>query len=108
MINRQEQKALEVNMAIRKLTPALLRKIVLEEKQRIIREKAEMGFLEEPVEVEADEYADTLESHEDHTVKEAKARLRQIELMENDEKLLLRKLKQLREAKNRAIRRLKK
>lgn len=95
-------------MAIRKLTPALLRKIVLEEKQKILDEKADMGFLEEPVEVDADEYSDTLESHEDHTVKETKRHLHQIEMMEKDEKILLRKLKQLREAKIRAINRLRK
>jgi hypothetical protein len=53
-------KALEANMATRKLTPALLRKIVLEEKQYILDEKAEMGFLETTVEVEADEFSDTL------------------------------------------------
>jgi hypothetical protein len=41
-------------------------------------------------------------------VKEAKRRLHQIEMMEKDEKILLRKLKQLREAKIRAINRLRK
>lgn len=96
-------------MALRKLTPALLRKIVLEERQRILREKAQ-EFVSDPVELEADEFGTdkALEDPEDFTVKEAKRRLQQIVMMERDEKALLRKLKQLREAKSRAVRRLKK
>lgn len=93
-------------MTTRKLTPALLRKIVMEERQRVLREKNE--FLKPAVEVEADEYHDTLEAHEDHTVHEARKNLRRIEMMERDEKTLIRKLRQLREAKSKAIRRLKK
>lgn len=92
----------------RKLTPALLRKIVMEERARVLKEKAEQFLDAKPTEVEADEYADTLEAHEDFTVNEARRRLRQIELMERDERALLRKLRQLREAKNAAVKRLKK
>lgn len=51
---------------IKKLTPTLLRKLVLQEKRRI-REALESGALEDvekvkAEEVEADEYADSLES----------------------------------------------
>ena len=96
-------------MALRKLTPALLRKIVLEERQRILREKAQ-EFVSDPIELEADEFGTdkALEDPEDFTVKEAKRCLQQITVMERDEKELLRKLKQIREAKSRAVRRLKK
>lgn len=92
----------------RKLTPALLRKIVMEERARVLAEKAEQFVDETPMEVDADGYADTLIAHEDHTVSEARKRLRQIELMERDERALLRKLRQLREAKSAAVKRLKK
>jgi hypothetical protein len=94
-------------MSIRKLTPALLRRIVLEERSRVLREKSEK-LVKDPVEVEADEYADTLESHEDFTVSEAKNMIRRIEMMERDEKALVRKLRQIREAKSRAVRKLRK
>ena len=93
-------------MATKKLTPALLRKIVMEEKQRVLAEKAAQLVNEKPVEVDADEYADTLEKHEDFTVAEARKALHKIEMMERDEKALVRKLRQLREAKQRAIRRI--
>lgn len=89
----------------RKLTPALLRRIVLEERERVLQEKAAAFVDENPTVVDADGYADTLEKHEDYTVNEARRQMRRIEMMERDEKLLLRKLKQLREAKSRAIRR---
>jgi hypothetical protein len=94
-------------MAVRKLTPALLRKIVLEERNRVLREKA-AELVKDPVEVDADEYADTLEAHEDFTVKEAKRVIRQVELMEKDEKALVRKLRQIRESKKKVLNRLKK
>lgn len=94
-------------MSIRKLTPALLRRIVLEERERVLREKAK-DFVSDPVEVEADEYADTLEAHEDFTVSEAKKAIRRIEMMERDEKALVKKLRQIREAKSRAVRSLRK
>jgi hypothetical protein len=91
-------------MATKKLTPALLRKIVMEEKQRVLAEKAAQFVDEKPTEVDADEYADTLEKHEDFTVAEARKALHRIEMMERDEKALVKKLRQIREAKQRAIR----
>ena len=92
----------------RKLTPALLRRIVMEERQRVLQEKADAFLDAKPTEVEADEYADTLEKHEDFTVSEARRQMRRIEMMESDEKALVRELKQLREAKTRALRRFRK
>ena len=62
-----------------KLTPGMLRKIVLEEKSKIEDEMNESEKLvKEPKEVEADEYAGTLEKEIDFMkalkIKEGKAR----------------------------------
>ena len=90
----------------RKLTPAILRTIVLQEKRRMMRETSDpvAAGIEDPEkvdaeEVDADEYADSLEKDIDHmkalTVHERKLRL---------------KLKKIQEAKkrirNRVVRKL--
>lgn len=65
-----------------KLTPAMLRKIVLEEAAKF----GKMGSVEDATakEVEADELADTVENKKDFTVSESKmvARLKQIKVQE--------------------------
>jgi len=77
------------------LTPALLRRIVLEEKRKILESKALLD--DSPEEVEADEFADTLEAHKDFTVKEnARKRYNALTL---EERQLVRKLKRIRENK---------
>jgi uncharacterized protein (UPF0305 family) len=85
------------------LTPALLRRIVLEEKARIVAEAKKMKEAEieaEADEVGADEYADSLVNKIDHAkaagVKNESKRLRAIALRES---ALLRELGRLREAK---------
>jgi hypothetical protein len=85
------------------LTPALLRRIVLEEKARIVAEAKKMKEAEieaEADEVGADEYADSLVNKIDHAkaagVKNESKRLRALALRES---ALLRELGRLREAK---------
>tara|TARA_E500000331_G_scaffold199855_1_gene191957 strand:+ start:67 stop:351 length:285 start_codon:yes stop_codon:yes gene_type:complete len=79
---------------IRKLTPSLLRKIVLEEKRRIIRENdpIEAG-IEDPEKVDAeetdaDEYADSIEKDIDF-----------MKVLKIQERKLKRKMKRIQEAK---------
>lgn len=79
---------------IRKLTPSLLRKIVLEEKRRIIRENdpIEAGH-EDPEKVDAeetdaDEYADSIEKDIDF-----------MKALKIQERKLKRKMKRIQEAK---------
>lgn len=90
-----------------KLTPALLRRIVLEEKRKIekrmLRESSEsaslsdLGFLDSPEEVDADEFSDTLEAYEDQTVSESsRKRYNKLTL---EERMLLKKLNKIRESK---------
>lgn len=87
-------------MAIRKLTPALLRKIVLEEKNKMLREAA---ISNDPVasgkdhpsdvdvpEVDADGYADTLAHEIDH-----------MKALKIHEQRLTAKLREIQEAKKR-------
>jgi len=81
---------------IRKLTPSLLRKIVLEEKRRIIRENdpIEAG-VEDPEKVDADEtdadeYADSIEKDIDF-----------MKALKIQERKLKRKMKRIQEAKKR-------
>jgi hypothetical protein len=85
------------------LTPALLRRIVLEEKARIVAEAKKMKEAEieaEADEVGADEYADSLVNKIDHAkaagVKNESKRLRALALRES---ALLKELGRLREAK---------
>lgn len=82
------------------LTPTLLRKIVLEEKRKLVRE-AKKHEADEPLakaeEVGADEYADTLEAPEVHTPKnEARRRYQALSLQE---RRLAAQLQQVRESK---------
>jgi len=83
-----------------KLTPELLRKIVLEERSRMLREMEDpvaKGGPAEKVEAEetdADEYADTLAKDLDH-----------LKALKIQETRLQRKLKRLREARRRLRRR---
>jgi hypothetical protein len=79
---------------IRKLTPSLLRKIVLEEKRRIIRENdpIEAG-IEDPEKVDAeetdaDEYADSIEKDIDF-----------MKVLKIQERKLKKKMKRIQEAK---------
>ena len=79
---------------IRKLTPSLLRKIVLEEKRRIIRENdpIEAG-IEDPEKVDAeetdaDEYADSIEKDIDF-----------MKVLKIQERKLKRKMQRIQEAK---------
>ena len=85
------------------LTPALLRRIVLEEKARIVAEAKNMKEAEiaaDADEVGADEYADALVNKIDHAkaagVKNESRRLRALALRES---ALLKELGRLREAK---------
>jgi hypothetical protein len=88
-------------MATRKLTPELLRKIVLEEKNKMLREAAAVGS--DPVasgkahaedltvpEVDADGYADTLAHEIDH-----------MKALKIHEQRLTAKLREIQEAKKR-------
>ena len=90
----------------RKLTPAVLRRIVLEEKRRMMRETSDpvAAGIEDPEKVDAEEVdaadqADTLEKDIDH-MKALKVHERKLKL----------KLKQIQEAKkrirNRVVRKL--
>jgi hypothetical protein len=82
------------------LTPALLRRIILEEKRNILRENKEKYELdiEDPEEVDADEYADSLESKQDFSPKMESVRTRFKNLV-NEERRLLEKLGKIRESK---------
>lgn len=85
------------------LTPDLLRKIVREEKQKILEAKKQQKELDAPApeEVGADEYADSLEAHKDFTVKEnAQRHYRDLTL---EERRLEARLEKIRENK-RAVR----
>lgn len=83
------------------LTPALLRRIVLEEKRKLVREAKMKHEADEPLataeEVGADEYADTLEAPEVHTPKN-EAR-RHYQALTIAERKLINKLHQIRESK---------
>ena len=83
------------------LTPALIRKIVLEEKRKLVREAKMKHEADEPLataeEIDADEYADTLEAPEVHQPKnEAHRRYQQLTIAERK---LVSKLQQIRESK---------
>lgn len=84
------------------LTPALLRKIVLEEKRKLVREAKMKREADEPLataeEVDADEYADTLEAPEVHTPKNEGVR-RRYQALTLQERRLEAQLKQIRESK---------
>ncbi len=91
---------------VRKLTPSLLRKMVMEEKKRMMRETSDpvAAGIEDPEKVDAeeadaDELADTLEKDIDH-----------MKVLKIHERKLQRKLKRISEAKkkirNRVLRRL--
>ncbi len=90
----------------RKLTPAILRTIVLQEKRRMMRETSDpvAAGIEDPEKVnaeetDADEYADSLEKDIDH-----------MKALKVHEKKLRLKLKKIQEAKkrirNRVVRKL--
>lgn len=77
---------------VKKLTSNVLKKMIMEEARKLQRETLEMGVDHpskvKPEEIDADEYADTLE----HPIEYIKA-------LKIHERRLLRKLKQIREAK---------
>lgn len=81
---------------VKKITPALLKKMIVEEAAKL-RETLEMGKEHpskvKPEEVDADEYSDSLEKHVDY-----------IKALKIHEQKLLRKLKQIREAKEKLSR----
>jgi hypothetical protein len=81
---------------VKKITPSLLKKMIIEEANKI-RETLETGASHptkvKAEEVDADEYSDTLESHIDY-----------IKALKIHEQKLLRKLKQIREAKEKLSR----
>lgn len=98
-------------MAVRKLTPALLRKIVLEERARVINEKKlELGLLDDAITLDPEDFGTdkALEAPKDFTVKEAKRTIEQIELIESNERALLQKLRDLREQKTKMVKKLRK
>jgi hypothetical protein len=83
------------------LTPNLLRRIVLEEKRKLVREAKMKREADEPLasaeEIDADEYADTLEAPAVHTPKnEARRRYQALTLAERK---LVAQLQQIRENK---------
>lgn len=86
------------------LTPALLRKIVLEEKNRILEEakkkKKKMKETDEPLakaeEVEASDLANSLVDKKEHGPSESRKRYNELTLQENQ---LVAKLNKIREAK---------
>ena len=82
---------------VKKLTPSLLKRMIVEEARKI-KETLEMGADHpskvKPEEVDADEYDETLEKHVDY-----------IRALKIHEQKLLRKLKQIREAKDKLSRR---
>jgi hypothetical protein len=77
---------------VKKLTPNILKKMIMEEAKKLQNETLEMGASHpskvKPNEIDADEYADTLA----HPIEYIKA-------LKLQEQRLLRKLKQIREAK---------
>jgi hypothetical protein len=89
------------------LTPALLRRIILEEKNRIIQEKrASMDSdFPEAEEVDADEYADSLESKKEFSPKMESVRNRYKSLVAEERQLIM-KLEKIRETKKAARSRL--
>ena len=79
---------------VRRITPDFLKKIVMEEAQKLKKESVEGGELTpaekvDAEEVDASEYAGSLEKDIDH-----------IKALKIHEKRLIRKIKQIREAKN--------
>jgi len=84
------------------LTPALLRKIVLEEKRKIVLEAKKKTEADAPLataeEIGADEYADTLEAPEVHQPKNEGAR-RRYQALSLQERALEAQLEQIRETK---------
>ena len=86
---------------VRKLTPNLLRRIVMEERRRVLRENDPIvQGIDDPEkvdaeEVDADEYADTLEKDLDHlkALKIQESRLRkQLGRISTAKKILVRRL----------------
>jgi len=83
------------------LTPTLLRRIVLEEKSKLVREAKMKREADEALataeEIDADEYADTLEAPAVHTPKnEARRRYQALTIAE---RRLINQLQQIRESK---------
>jgi|TARA_R110000824_G_scaffold41100_5_gene122614 hypothetical protein len=79
---------------VRKITPSFLKKVIREEARRLRTESITGGELEpiekvEAEEVDADEYAGSLEKDLDH-----------IKVLKIQEKKLIKKIKQIREAKS--------
>ena len=79
---------------VRKITPKFLKKIIVDEARKLRVETLESGEKIEAEEVDADEYADSLEKDIDH-----------IKALKIQERRLIRKIKQIREAKHRLVRR---
>jgi|TARA_R110001583_G_scaffold11663_1_gene52514 hypothetical protein len=93
---------METKMAkrVRKITPNFLKRIVVEEARKLQSESITGGELEptekvDAEEVEADEYADSLEKDIDH-----------IKVLKIQEKKLVKKIKQIRETKQRLANRI--
>ena len=85
---------------VRKITPNFLKRIVVEEARKLQSESITGGELEptekvDAEEVEADEYADSLEKDIDH-----------IKVLKIQEKKLVKKIKQIRETKQRLANRI--
>ncbi len=85
---------------VRKLTPARLRAMVLQEKRRLFESDPILKGVEEPEkvdaeEVEASEYAGSLEKEIDH-----------LKALKVHERKIVKKLRQIQEAKKRIKRRL--
>lgn len=85
-----------------KLTPQILRQIVLEEKRKLQLEAAAKSSSDigedKPTEVDADEYADTLESKKDHAPKMENFR-RKYQQLVAEERALQDRLKKISESK---------
>jgi len=81
---------------VRKITPAFLKRIIMDEARKLQKETLETGVSEtekvDAEETDADEYADSLVKDIDH-----------IKALKIQEKKLIRKIKQIREAKNRLV-----
>jgi hypothetical protein len=91
---------LKMSKRVRKITPSFLKKIIVDEARKLRRESIEGGDLEpiekvEAEEVDASEFADSLVKDIDH-----------IKVLKIQERRLIRKIKQIREAKNRLVRRI--
>ena len=98
-------------MSTLKLTPSLLRRLVLEERAKVIAEKkADMGFLDQAITLEPDEFGTdkALEDPQDFTMDETLRKVREIQVIESAERDLIKKLRTLREQKSRAVKRLRK